>query len=348
METGEEYLLVKDIGKEGIKMKNSRKMLLVFGAAMTMALAGCGSDNKAAEVTPTPVPTATPTAVPATVTPAPTATPAPRVIGVKTSQSKFIYLTNSLGTTLREIYVRESGTEDWGKNLIPSESIVQDAEQVQMYYSSGSASTNDSSSGDTSSDQSASAGSSLYDMKIVTAEGDAYEIYSIETDDMEKASLTMDQDSGVAYLRYMSLASNSEKDTRDNSQQTGYSSDSGDSSDDYYDDSSDDYYDDSSDDYYDDSSDDYYDDSSDDYYDDSSDDYYDDSSDDYYDDSSDDYYDDSSDDYYDDSSDDYYDDSSDDYYDDGSDDSYVDAGGDGDSDDGADYVDEGEIPWDYE
>ena len=38
-------------------------------------------------------------------------------------------------------------------------------------------------------------------------------------------------------------------------------------------------------------------------------------------------------------------------YDDGSDDSYVDAGGDsGDSgyEDGADYVDDEEVPWDYQ
>ena len=159
-------------------------------------------------------------------------------------------------------------------------------------------------------------------MKIVTADGNTYEIYSIETGDMEKATLTMDEDSGVAYLRYMSLSSNSEMDTRENSQQTGYGEDS-DESYDYTEE----------------------------YYDSTQDDYYDDSSDDYYDDSSDDYYDDSSDGSYDDSSDGSYDDSSDDYYDDSSDDSYVDAGGDsGDSgyDDGADYVDDEEVPWDYQ
>ena len=123
---------------------------------------------------------------------------------------------------------------------------------------------------------------------------------------MEKATLTMDEDSGVAYLRYMSLSSNSEMDTRENSQQTGYGEDS-DESYDYTEE--------------------------------------------YYDSTQDDYYDDSSDDYYDDSSDDSYDDSSDDSYDDGSDDSYVDAGGDsGDSgyEDGADYVDDEEVPWDYQ
>lgn len=303
-------------------MKKSRIFLIAAGTAMVLTLAGCGTKEEAPEITPTPVPTATPTAVPATVTPAPTATPAPRVIGVKTSQSKFIYLTNDLGTNLREIYLKVSGTEEWGKNLIPSESIVQDNEQVQMYYSSGTTAVGSESSAETSSGEGGSSDSSLYDMKVVTADGNTYEIYSIATDDMEKATLTMDEDSGVAYLRYMSLSSNSEMDTRENSQQTGYGEDS-DESYDYTEE----------------------------YYDSTQDDYYDDSSDDYYDDSSDDSYDDSSDGSYDDSSDGSYDDSSDDSYDDGSDDSYVDAGGDsGDSgyEDGADYVDDEEVPWDYQ
>ena len=89
----------------------------------------------------------------------------------------------------------------------------------------------------------------------------------------------MDEDSGVAYLRYMSLSSNSEMDTRENSQQTGYGEDSGDSygyTEEYYDSTQDDSYDDSSDDSYDDSTDDSYDDSTDGSYDDSSDGYYDD------------------------------------------------------------------------
>lgn len=312
-------------------MKNSRILMIAVSTAIAMTFAGCGSEEKAPEVTPTPVPTATPTAVPATVTPAPTATPAPRVIGVKTSQSKFIYLTNSLGTNLREIYLRSSGTEDWGKNLIPSESIIQDNEQVQMYYSSGASMTGAAASEDTSAEENSA--SSLYDMKIVTADGNTYEIYSIETDDMEKATLTLDEDSGVAYLRYMSLASKSEKDTRENSQQTGY----GEDSDDSYDYTEEDY-DSTDDEYYDNSSDD----GSGDYSNDGSGD----GSWDYSDDGSGDYNDDGSDDGSGDYSDDGSDDDSGDYYDD-SEDSYVDAGGDGGNDSGADYIDEGEVPWDY-
>ena len=64
------------------------------------------------------------TEVPVTVTPVPTSTPAPKVIGVKTSQAKYIYMTNGLQDDLREIYLMTSGGDDWGKNLIPAEASV--------------------------------------------------------------------------------------------------------------------------------------------------------------------------------------------------------------------------------
>ena len=283
-------------------MKKYKYLAAVLGISMVLTMAGCGKkQDSVVEATPTPEATAAPTAVPVTVTPVPTSTPAPKVIGVKTTDAKFVYLTNSLSSDLREIYLMTSGGEDWGKNLIPSESSVKGAEQVQMYYTY-TPSTESTDSEDTSEDSTedtSSTSTELYDMKIVTSDGNTYEIYSIDLGDMEKASLTMDTDSETAYLRYMSLSEKKEKDTRDNSQQTS-SSDDESSDDSSYDDSS---YDDSG---YDDSSDDgSYDDSSDDGSDDGS---YDDGN---YDDGS---YDDGSDDgSYDDSG--YIDDSGDDGYD---------------------------------
>lgn len=283
-------------------MKKYKYLAAVLGISMVLTMAGCGKkQDSVVEATPTPEATAAPTAVPVTVTPVPTSTPAPKVIGVKTTDAKFVYLTNSLSSDLREIYLMTSGGEDWGKNLIPSESSVKGAEQVQMYYTPSTESTDSEDTSEDSTEDTSSTSTELYDMKIVTSDGNTYEIYSIDLGDMEKASLTMDTDSETAYLRYMSLSEKKEKDTRDNSQQTS-SSDDESSDDSSYDDSS---YDDSG---YDDSSDDGSDDGS---YDDSSDDGSDDGS---YDGS----YDDGS---YDDGS---YDDGS---YDDGSDDgSYDDSG----------------------
>lgn len=89
----------------------------------------------------------------------------------KTSTAKFVYLTNSTKGEIREIYLRAAGGTEWGKNLIPAESTIKDAEQVQMYYTPDSATD------------------AIYDMKVVDGDGNAYEIYSAELGDMEKAKL---------------------------------------------------------------------------------------------------------------------------------------------------------------
>lgn len=148
-----------------------KKLLIVLTAVTALGMAGCGKSSKeTAEVTPTPVPTAAPTAAPATSTPLPTSTPAPKLIGVKTSTAKFVYLTNSTKGEIREIYLRAAGGEEWGKNLVPAEATIKDAEQVQMYYTPDSARD------------------AIYDMKIVDGDGNAYEIYSVQLSDMEKAN----------------------------------------------------------------------------------------------------------------------------------------------------------------
>ena len=204
-------------------MKNSMKMLLTVSTAVALTFSGCGksSEPEAEPTVPAAAPTAVPTAVPATATPAPTSTPAPRSIGEKNSKSKYVYLTNNLSTKIREFYLMVSGEDEWGENLIPSETSIKKSEQVQLFYTPES----DSYEGETVSEDETADTENLYDMKIVTADGDIYEIYSIELGDMEKAVLTYDQDMGVAYLRYMSLTDKKEKDTKENSQQTEASDD---------------------------------------------------------------------------------------------------------------------------
>ena len=159
--------------------------------------------------------TPTPTVVPATVTPLPTSTPAPKMIGTKTAQAKFIYLSNSLQSDIRELYLRTSGNEDgdWGKNLISMESSIKAAEQVQMYYG-GETSSSTTESGD-SSESTSDSTSANYDMKLVTADGNSYEIYSVNFGDMEKASLMLDDSTSSVYLRYMSLSTKKETDTEE-------------------------------------------------------------------------------------------------------------------------------------
>lgn len=223
-------------------MKKSKYTAVVFACMAVLAVSGCSLGSGSSEAEPTSVPvTPTPTAAAVTVTPVPTSTPAPKVIGVKTSQSKYIYLTNNLTVKLREIYLADAGTEEWGKNLIPSESSVNASETVQMFYSDDSSSVTSTSEDGTTSSNLAS-----FDLKITTADGNTYTIYSIALGDMEKGILVSDAETAEVYLRYMSLSENKEKDTRDN---TVTSTDSEDDSEDDYDDSYDyddeDYYDDS-------------------------------------------------------------------------------------------------------
>lgn len=233
-------------------MNRSKYIAVAAAAAMALTMAGCGfSGDDVVEVTPTPMATPTPTVISITATPLPTSTPAPKMIGKKTAQAKFIYLTNNLQNDIRELYLRVSGDDegDWGNNLLSAETAFKAAEQVQMYYNGSSSDM--SGQTDTENSTETSESSLKYDMKLVTADGSSYEIYSVDFGDMEKATLLLDQDGSSVYLRYMSLSTKKEADTRGNSvESSDENSDdsSSTSSDDTSSDSSDSSYDTSSDD----------------------------------------------------------------------------------------------------
>lgn len=199
-------------------MNRSKYIAVAAAAAMALTMAGCGfSGGDVVEVTPTPMATPTPTVISITATPLPTSTPAPKMIGKKTAQAKFIYLTNNLQNDIRELYLRVSGDDegDWGNNLLSAETAFKAAEQVQMYYNGSSSDM--SGQTDTENSTETSESSLKYDMKLVTADGSSYEIYSVDFGDMEKATLLLDQDGSSVYLRYMSLSTKKEADTRGNS-----------------------------------------------------------------------------------------------------------------------------------
>lgn len=188
--------------------KNRRMILAVLCTVLAVMVSGCGKedDEPLVEMNPVPAVTATPTPVPVTPTPAPTATPGPRMIGTKNANAKFIYLTNSTKSDIREIYVKISGEEEWGKNLIPAEASIKAAEQVQMYYTPSEAE-----------------GEHTYSIKLLTRDGKNSEIFRISLEDMEKASIQSDEEQGILYLRYMSLSEKKEKDTKDTATQSGNS-----------------------------------------------------------------------------------------------------------------------------
>ncbi|MBQ1310364.1 MAG: hypothetical protein IIY55_00840 [Blautia sp.] len=183
-------------------MKSSRWWLLA-GLVSALFLSGCdGSslnlpmkDKKAPKASELVEPALdaeppAPTQVPVTVTPKPTSTPAPRMLGLKTIQSKYIFLTNSTGTALREVYLKYWDEYEWGNNLVRNEATVRPSETVQMFFDKPS-----------SDDV-------LYDMKFVDKSGNAYAIYNVPLTDMNSAMFHVRE--GTAYLSYMSLSEQKE------------------------------------------------------------------------------------------------------------------------------------------
>ena len=149
------------------------------------------------EVTPTPEPVATATPIPmptATPLPVSTATPTPWRIGTKTSQSSFVYLTNSTNEKIRQVYLMTYGGSDWGKNLVPAESTIRASEQVQLCYTPAAAE-----GGQTGS----------YSLKFVTQSGNVYQLDEVPLEDMQQAVLNVENDAAV--LHYTSLGEKTEK-----------------------------------------------------------------------------------------------------------------------------------------
>lgn len=189
-------------------MNKKKAAAVMLCAAMVLSGIGCGKQKQDMDAAVTPVPTATPVPVTSTPTPMPTPTEAPKRIGVKTDTAKYVTLVNNAGVDLREIYIQNEETEEWGKNLIPSESSVKDKEQVQMYYEPQD--------------------DGEYHIKIVTENAEEFEIYSAELDDMKQTALYIEE--GAAYLKYTSVSSKTEKTTTDTSTSDDVSYDGEDSS----------------------------------------------------------------------------------------------------------------------
>ncbi len=176
----------RDRKKERKKEHIWKYTAAICTVALLSTAAGCGKKTEEPKVTPTPAATATP--VPVTSTPVPTPTQAVKMIGIKTKDAKMVYLTNGTKAELRGIYLKGTEEEEWGRNLVPAESSVKAGEQVRMYYIPLSAEEEGS-----------------YDLKIVTEEGSIYELLGISMEDMERASLKLDEEKDLLSLRYMSL-----------------------------------------------------------------------------------------------------------------------------------------------
>lgn len=175
-------------------MKIKKAGLLILACAAVFS-AGCGM-KKAGSVapSPTPVPTATP-APTATPTPEPTPTPVPKMIGTQTASSKQIPTINGINNEMKEIYLRTTGTEDWGANLLNGITVTPN-EQAQFCYTPVS-----------------EEGGELYDIRLVGNDGAEYLTVSLDLADMSQMQFYLDE-TGEAYVKYQSISKNKEIDTK--------------------------------------------------------------------------------------------------------------------------------------
>ena len=198
-------------------MRNNRIKWIVtsscFLLCASMFLGGCSLpalSKRTLVLTTTPSPTPEPTeTIPPTATPTPspssTPTPAPRQIGSVSGSAGFVYVTNDTAQRLREIHLQVQDSGDWGRNLIPSDSSIRGGERFRLFYPAAPEGY-----------------SQVWNMQVGTDDGSLYSIYTVNFTDMETASLKRDSD-GALFLSYMSLAEQTEKNTRDTSW-TEYSS----------------------------------------------------------------------------------------------------------------------------
>ena len=114
-------------------------------------------------------------------------------------------MTNETAQRLREIHLQLQDSDEWSRNLIPSDSSIRGGERFRLYYPAAGEGY-----------------SNVWNMQVRTDDSSLYSIYTVNFTDMESANLLRDSD-GALYLTYMSLSEQAEKNTRDTSW-TDYSS----------------------------------------------------------------------------------------------------------------------------
>ncbi|HIV13442.1 MAG TPA: hypothetical protein IAA63_09935, partial [Candidatus Pullilachnospira stercoravium] len=101
-------------------------LLAVLCLTAALAAAGCGNEKKEeAESTPTPTPTQEAEALEMTETPE---------VGEKTDTSRSIQLTNETGAEVTSVWLRVSGQEEWGEELVQGSFTIPEAESFNLNY----------------------------------------------------------------------------------------------------------------------------------------------------------------------------------------------------------------------
>ena len=186
---------------KGIVIKTAA---LGAAALLCLALSGCAlrpmplipedtaTPVPTASLTPSPTPEPVPleAAPPATPTPIPARSDRPRIIGSKSTAAGSVLLTNQSGMRIRELYLAEAYSEEWGRNLIPSESSIREGEKIKLFYP---AIPEDS--------------EGYYDILVRCEDGYTDVIYYVRLADTSEGAITYDPSDGYLHLTELTAAS---------------------------------------------------------------------------------------------------------------------------------------------
>ena len=106
-----------------------KKWLTAALCLAALAMGGCGSNDSETEAqvteTPTPEPTQEAEALEMTEIPE---------FGEKTETSQSVKLTNETGAEVTSVWVRVSGQEEWGEELLQGQAVIPETESGLLYY----------------------------------------------------------------------------------------------------------------------------------------------------------------------------------------------------------------------
>lgn len=174
---------------------------------LAVAATGCGKKSEpptTVEVTPTPIPEATPT-VTAELVDMET-TEEKNVMGEKTSTASRLTIVNQTGSEIKSIYIRvhpsddEEDSDEWGEDLVAGMFTIKNGENAVYYYEKPSTASN-------------------YDIRITYTDEEKSECFfrDLPLTTIQKITLRMNgkDDSAIPYATYVTSSGGSEVSTLD-------------------------------------------------------------------------------------------------------------------------------------
>lgn len=190
-------------------------LILSAGALLSMmCMTGCSDGTKgaaevSAEVTAEATETATPEPTPEeSPTEEPSAEPSYVSYGKESEDAYKVLLTNGTEQDIKELKTRNSDDSEFGDNVIPSNTSVRPDETFRLYVErkSASAEPSEAAEGGDAADGREIAFNETYDISLTFADGKEAVLYDLGLDDIKEAVILFSVEADVAYVSYVSTA----------------------------------------------------------------------------------------------------------------------------------------------